>query len=148
MLEASEMRAFIDLLDEEAQALQVQDTGAALAATTACKHSYAERLAALAQTRAVLLQDLGFVDVGSDLAPIIEKYPVLRPALDNLIALAAQARAKNQENGVVIQTIQRHHQETLHALQALAGVGSLYDARGRSRPVGGRRCTRAPSYVA
>jgi len=148
--EAREMRAFIELLDEEARALQVQDAGAALADTTTRKHAYAERMGALAQTRAVLFHDLGFADVGSDLAPIVQKYPALRPAIDTLIALAAQARAKNQENGVIIQTIQRHHQETLNALQALAGAGKhrLYDARGRNLPAGRRASARAQAYVA
>jgi len=133
--EARQMRAFIDLLNEEERALHARDAGEALAATTARKHAYAERMGALAQTRAVLLADLGFADLGSDLAPVVQQYPLLRPAIDTLIALAAQARARNQENGIIIQTYQRHHQDALSAWQALSGrqENRLYDARGRSK---------------
>jgi len=135
--EASLMREFIAILDEEARTLSAPAVGAALDAITARKHGHADKLQVAAQTRCAHLAQLGFADVQEDLAPVVERHPELRPAIDALIALAAQARAKNQENGIVIQTYQRHYQDALTALQALAGAGDkrLYDARGRSKPV-------------
>jgi len=128
------MQAFIALLDEEAQILCAPDCGARLPATTARKHAYADQLQVSAQARAAQLAALGFANVGEDLSPVVRQYPGLRPAIDALIALAGEASARNQANGVAIQTWQRHHQHALAALQAFNGGGNhLYDARGRSK---------------
>jgi len=142
-LEISLMRAFIAILDEEAHTLSRPATGMALDATTARKHVHADKLQAAAQTRHAHLAQLGFADVQEDLSPVVQRHPQLRPAIDTLIELAAQARAKNQENGIVIQTYQRHYQDTLTALQALASAANnrLYDAKGRSKPVSGEGVT-------
>jgi len=141
--EASLMREFIAILDEEARTLSSPAVGAALNAITARKHLHADKLQAATQARRAHLAQLGLADAQEDLSPVVQRYPDLRPAIDALIELAAQARAKNQENGVIIQTYQRHYQDALAGLQALAGAGDkrLYDAKGRSKPVGGEDVT-------
>jgi len=131
------LRDFLTLLDEEAHALSTPDAGQALHATTVRKHGYADQLQAAALARAACLAKLGFADVREDLSPVVRQYPNLRPAIDALIDLAAQARAKNQENGLVIQRYQRQYQDALSALRTLTGAGAnhLYDARGHSKRV-------------
>jgi len=134
------LREFLVVLDEERRALSTPDAGAALAATTVRKTRQADALQASAQTRAAFLAELGFADAPQNLGPVCQQYPDLRPVIDTLVALAAQARARNQENGIIIQTYQRHHQDALSAWQALSGrqENRLYDARGRSKPAGRR----------
>jgi len=131
--EADLIREFIDILDEEQSALARPGAGAALAAAVARKTSQADKLQAAAQTRATLLAALGFAQDAQDLGPVGQRYPDLHPAIVTLVALADQARVKNQDNGLLIQTCQRHHQEAVLALQALSAPpeNPLYDARGR-----------------
>jgi len=132
------MQDFIALLDEEARVLENPAATQALHATTRRKHGYADQLQAAAVARTAHLAALGFADVREDLSPVVQQYPDLRPAIDTLIALAARARDKNAENGIAIQTYQRHHREALAALRTLRGCGEnrLYDARGRSQRAG------------
>jgi len=131
--ETALMRTFLDILDAEARALAAPIDGQALAAAVHRKTAQADALQAAARTRAARLAALGFADAQQDLDPVAQQYPALHPAIDALVALAAQARAKNQENGIVIQIWQRHHQDALSALQSLSGTlePRLYDARGR-----------------
>jgi len=128
------MHEFLALLEEEAQALSDPEASQLLRVTTARKHDHAERLQACARHRATHLAAVGFANAETDLGAFVQKYPTLRPAVDQLIAAAARARAKNQENGVVIQTLQRHYQDALTALRGLhrSQTNVLYDARGRS----------------
>jgi len=131
--ETTLMRTFLDILDAETRALVAPIDGQALAAVVHRKTVQADALQAAAQTRAMLLATLGFADARQDLGPVVRQYPALHPAIDTLVALATQARAKNQENGIAIQIWQRHHQDALSALQSLPGTSEprLYDARGR-----------------
>jgi len=146
------MRTFLDILDAEACALAVVPIdGQALATVIARKTAQADALQTAAQTRAAHLATLGFAGAQQDFAPVTQQYPALRPAIDTLIDLAAQARARNQENGIVIQTYQRHHQDALTALQTLVGKSELhvYDARGRiGKPQHLHRTTQATTMRA
>jgi len=127
------MRTFLDSLDAEARALTAPIDDQALAGAVHRKTTQANALQTAAQTRAALLATLGFADAQQGLDPVVQQYPALRPAIDALVALAAQAHAKNQENGIVIQLWQRHHQDALSALQSLSGASEprLYDVCGR-----------------
>lgn len=139
--ETSQMKAFLQLLQEEAKALEDGATDNALAATTAHKNELADALTELAIQRNDLLKALGFESDGPGLSAAVAAHPSLAPMRQQLLEITAEARSQNEANGRIIEVFLEHNQRALETLRRLAGIGDLYDASGRTRP-GNKTATR------
>jgi len=139
--EASLMREFLLILQDEAKVLEEGATEDALAGTTARKNSAADTLTEIAAQRNALLQALGFDADAPGLAAAVDANPSLSSSSQAMLDIAAQARALNEANGRIIDVFLDHNQRTLDTLRSLVGGGDIYDASGRKR-AGGKGSSR------
>lgn len=132
--ETTLVQAFISVLEAESQALTDGGDETVLSASTATKNTYAQKLADIGEQRRSLLAALGLSADKAGLDAVATQHPALQAHCQNLFTLARQASELNAANGVIIETFLAHNQQALDTLRALAGMGDLYDASGRSRP--------------
>ena len=130
------VQEFIGVLKAEEAALMDLGNGAALSDSTTSKNLCADKLAAIGAERGKLLASLGYSADKAGLDAAARKHPSLRGTWDELHGKARQASELNAANGVMIDTFLAHNQQAMAALKAMAGIGDLYDASGRSKPVG------------
>ncbi|MBB5213402.1 flagella synthesis protein FlgN [Parapusillimonas granuli] len=131
------IQEFNTVLEAEAEALTAGNDDA-LAASTARKNQYAERLAEAGRRRNGLLGRLGYEPDQPGLDAACAAHPSLRAGSRALLDEARRGRDLNTANGILIDTFLAHNQQTLDALRQLAGIGDLYDAKGRSRSSTGK----------
>lgn len=126
--------AFIQLLEEESQALANRAAPDAIGDISQRKTLATEELGALAQSRDAELATLGFAggNIGAGMAAAA--HPELGPAWQDLLDAAASARELNERNGRLIDLHLRFNRESRNALRAAAGA-TLYGANGR-QPAG------------
>ena len=125
---------FLAVLDVETAVLTEGRGDAALAETTARKNHYADQLAAVGERRQSLLSALGYTADKAGLDAVAHDHPDLRASCALLLEKARQASELNTSNGIIIDTFLQHNQQALDTLRSLAGIGTLYDASGRTRP--------------
>lgn len=123
---------FIKVLEAETLALTEAASEQALAESTAHKNSYAEKLADVSERRMTLLAQLGYSTDKAGLDAAALEHPSLQVVCRQLYDTAHQANELNVSNGVIIDTFLTHNQQALETLRALAGMGNLYDANGRT----------------
>lgn len=130
--ECALVRDFIDVLRDEALALEHPDDSAALQASTQAKNRCADDMATIAGQRDALLAEQGMPTGKPGLDAASHDDPALAQPYGELLQLADEARRMNLENGTAIETYLAHTQRAMRTLRSLAGSGSLYDARGRA----------------
>ncbi len=130
------VQAFIAVLEEEAQALEVTGNIDALAESTEAKNRYAEQLAQVAEERQSLLGQLGYPGDKPGLDAAALDHPQLRELCKALLEKAAIAGTMNASNGVIINTFLVHNQQALDMVRGLVGASNLYDASGRKNSGG------------
>jgi flagella synthesis protein FlgN len=132
--ETALVREFLVVLEAESQALTDGGDETVLGASTATKNSYALKLADIGGRRQSLLVALGHTADKAGLDAVAAQHPALHSLCQDLFTLARQASELNAANGIIIETFLAHNQQALDTLRALAGIGDLYDASGRSKP--------------
>lgn len=130
--ECAQVRHFIDVLRDEALALEHPDDNTALQASTRAKNQCAESLAQMANQRDALLARQGLPIGKQGLDASGRHDPALAPLCDELQALATEARRLNLANGAAIETYLAHTQRAIQTLRNLAGTSNLYNAKGRA----------------
>lgn len=130
--ECALVRHFIEVLRNEALALEHPRNDTALQASTQAKNQCAEDLAHASSVRDALLSGQGLPAGKPGLEAASRKDPALALRCEELLELAAEARRLNLANGAVIETYLAHTQRAIQTLRSLAGSGNLYDARGRA----------------
>ncbi|HEU0229204.1 MAG TPA: flagellar protein FlgN [Burkholderiaceae bacterium] len=130
--ECALVRHFIDVLHDEAQALEHPDDNTALQASTHAKNQCAESLAQVSNQRDALLAQQGLPIGKQGLDASSRNDPALAPLCHELQALAAEARRLNLENGAAIEIYLTHTQRAIQTLRNLAGTSNLYNAKGRA----------------
>ncbi len=127
------VQAFIAVLEAEALVLTEAGDTDALGASTENKNRCADQLMTVADERQFLLSQLGYSDDKAGLDAAAHDHPALQPACQALLEQAKVASRMNMSNGIIIDTFLAHNQQTLDALNRLAGVDNLYDASGKPR---------------
>jgi len=132
--------AFIDLLEQEAELLTDSTALDTLPELTVRKQALADQLTTLARAR---LAHLPAVDQTNDTdtdydrtTAVAATDDALWQAWHTLLDLADQAHDLSLRNGALIDVHLRHTQQSLAALRAAIGAGSLYAADGKPRPMG------------
>lgn len=126
------VQEFNTILEAEAEALSAGNDGA-LTDSTAKKNQYAELLAAAGQRRNQLLNQMGYEADKAGLDAAVKDHASLQAGSKALLDQARRGQELNTANGIMIDTFLAHNQQTLDTLRQLAGIGDLYDAKGRSR---------------
>jgi len=135
---------FIAALESEASVLTSAEGVEALNASTTLKTQLAEQLGQAGNERDNELRQLGLEQGKMGLDAAAQTDSGLRASLDNMLALAARARQLNEANGQIIDAFLKYNQQALDTLGALAGIGGVYDASGRTKNVaGGKKGIRA-----
>lgn len=136
--EAIQLREFIDLLGREETLLISGDTDALLSLTHDKTDRY-RQLQRLHDDRALLLGRLGLNNSDASVRSCCAHLPRVLARWDEVLELAAQAKARNELNGKLITDRMQHNQAALSVLLSAANHPQLYDADGQSRPTGGGR---------
>ena len=138
--ELAELRTFVGVLQKEQQALSEGDIDR-LMALVADKTSLSSHLGQLAEQRNEMLVAAGFPRdrAGMDgwLTQQTLNAQTTRSNWQNLLTLAAEARALNETNGTLIGTHLQHNQQALNALLTAGNQAALYGPDGQTRPSGG-----------
>lgn len=134
-LELAAIRAYIDLLDQEAKALGESDF-ARLPGLAEQKSETADRITTLEKQRDQAQQGLGHASgrAGAEAACAVGSPKLVRVWQD-VLASAAQAHARNHRNGVMIHTQLDFTRLTLGFLQS--GGQPLYGPDGSHKSGGG-----------
>lgn len=127
------IQKFVLVLQSEAQILAIPNDSEALNASTAKKNRLIEQLTHTAQTRARLLEQLGYKADQSAMVAAAANNPALQVLCDDLISATRQANDLNISNGTIINTYLEHNQQAIETLRHLVSSDSLYDASGRTR---------------
>ena len=147
----SELSAFRELhqvLKAEQDCLLRSDVDGLLELTEA-KSKHIERLAALAAVRAAYLDSLKLPPDQAGMAKWLSVHagherPGLSDAWNQLLSVAAEARAINESNGTLIATRLNHSHAALAALHSAARSLSTYGPDGHTAlPAGQRELGRA-----
>ena len=133
--EQEAVNAFIELLQQESQALVARAAPAALGEITERKQLAAERLAALGNERDAVLHSLGFAAGHAGTEAAAARYLDVAPVWQALLEASATAKQLNERNGVLIATHLRFNQDALAALRSASGA-NLYGANGRQPAIG------------
>lgn len=139
--EVARLRDFLVLLEQEQQALAAGDVERVLPLAEDKTRLFA-RLAALGEARGKALAADGFSADRQGMDGWMARHADRtgsRRAWEDLLALAANARALNQTNGKLIAERLAHNQQALTTLMAAANQAALYGPDGQSRPLGGGR---------
>lgn len=141
--ETRELRAFLDVLAGERQALAAGDADP-LVDLARLKGEAAGRLASLAAARGALVAAAGAAPGAAGLAAWIDRQQGaaagLRRAWQTLLELAREAHALNADNGTLIKVRLAHNQQALAVLMAASDQAALYgpDGQARAAPAGRR----------
>ncbi len=138
--ELAALRSFIELLRQE-QSLLVSGTSDGLVALATGKSQAALELGRLAAARDEALARIHFPAgrAGMDAWIITDSGSPSSRKWDELLDLAAEARALNEANGKLIGLHLQHNQRALSALSAAVDQTATYGPDGQSMPgVGGR----------
>lgn len=125
---------FMQLLQEESDALLNGGDIATLNASTTKKNSHADQISAWDDQRQALLTELGYSTDKAGLDAAAVAHPTLRATCETLYHKADKANQMNASNGHIIATLMAHNQEAIDTLKRLADPGQVYDASGRARP--------------
>ncbi len=136
--EVIQLREFVDLLEREQALLVRGDTDGTLALTTEKSDRY-RQLQRLHDDRAMLLGRFGLANNEVSIRASCAHLPRVLARWDEVLVLAAQAKALNELNGKLITERMQHNQAALTVLLSAANHPQLYDAEGQSRPTGGGR---------
>lgn len=134
--ESDVLRRFLTLLEREQALLAAGDVDA-LAALAPEKSAFAEQLAHLAQRRESQLAAAKCPRMGDWLAR--PGNGGLAAAWQQLLGLAAQAKALNETNGSLIALRLQHNQQALATLLAATNQAMTYGPDGQQRTPGGGR---------
>lgn len=126
------VKRFLNVLDNEAQALAQPDNNAVLVASTRQKDQFAEHLAEAATVRDAVLAKLGLSSGKEGLDQATRQDPSIQESCTELFSLAEKARGLNIENGTVIEMYLAQTQRAIHTLRTLASDGGLYNAKGHA----------------
>lgn len=135
------VQRFIDILENEASALEQPEKTDLLNASTQEKNSCIELLDQAGKTRENALLELGYPPNRAGLEEAAQANPELAEKCQQLFQLGQLASRLNAVNGAAIETYLKHTQQALQALQPLAGGSGLYDASGKPGTIKGRRKT-------
>ncbi|THF64451.1 flagellar protein FlgN [Pseudothauera rhizosphaerae] len=137
-MEATQLRAFVDLLQREEALLLAGDTDALLSLTQE-KTSLYHTQQRLHEARVQLLKRLGQDDPAQAIHALCQDLPDTRRQWDEVLRLAAEARERNTLNGRLIVERLQHNQGALDILLKAANRPQLYDADGNPRASGSGR---------
>jgi flagella synthesis protein FlgN len=146
--ELAAFREFHQILQAEQECLLHSNVDA-LPTITERKSQQLERLAALAAVRTVYLDSLHLTPNRAGVAQWLALHagneaPGLSDTWDQLLQLAAEARALNESNGTLIATQLNHNHAALFTLQSAARSLSTYGPDGHTElPTGQRELGRA-----
>lgn len=134
--ESQSFSTFLELLRTEQAALQANDVDA-LTRLAQVKAERISTLNELARRRAAYLIEQGSAPDRAGMAQWLltrggSDQGTLSPLWQGLLASAAEAKATNRENGLLIETRLQHNQRLLGALAA-GGQPSLYGPDGQTR---------------
>ncbi|AQS50334.1 hypothetical protein PAEH1_13240 [Paenalcaligenes hominis] len=126
---------FVFTLEKEHETLLSSYSNDELFDLTEIKNHYAERLDSAAQQREQLLQQLNLPAGRPGLLEARLLDPALAKAVDTLLALAEQAKALNEKNGVLIHAYLNYTTEALSAFgqSSAAPAQDVYDAQGKKQ---------------
>lgn len=139
--EVAQLRGFLDLLENEQQALIGGDVERLLP-LAAEKNDLLRRLAQLGEARGKALLAAGLATDRQGMEGWLERHPEpagAKRVWQELLTLAEKAGALNQTNGKLIATRLANNQQALSTLMAAANQAALYGPDGQARPVGGGR---------
>jgi flagella synthesis protein FlgN len=139
--EVAQLRDFLDLLENEQQALVGGDVERLLP-LAAEKNDLLRRLAQLGEARGKALLAAGLATDRQGMEGWLERHPEpggAKRVWQELLTLAGKASALNQTNGKLIATRLANNQQALSTLMAAANQAALYGPDGQARPVGGGR---------
>ncbi len=134
--EACELRAFVELLARERQALLAGDADPLVELATQ-KSAAAARLAALATARRELAVAAGAAASPAGMAAWLasaSRTQALRKAWTGFLELAREAHASNADNGTLIKTRLIHNRQALAVLMAASDQAALYGPDGQATP--------------
>ncbi|HEY6896973.1 MAG TPA: flagellar protein FlgN [Rhodocyclaceae bacterium] len=129
---------FLKILKQEEAALVAGDADG-LVPVAQTKNQLAERLALIAERRAVLLNAAGLPQSRAGIETLITRQPGAKDVQQRWTTLLEQAREvkqRNELNGRLIAEKLSHNQQALQALSAAAERTALYGPDGQTR-IGG-----------
>jgi flagella synthesis protein FlgN len=135
---ALQLKEFITLLVREESLLVERDTDA-LATLTREKTERFRQLQRINDDRGLLLARCGMKNDDPTLRRLFQRLPRVLARWEEVLELAARAKARNAVNGQLITEHMRGNQAALTALLSAANHPQLYDAGGHSHPTGGGR---------
>lgn len=132
--ERSRVREFLQLLEHEQSALVAGDHDQ-LMAFTEQKAARVLELRRYSENRSRLLASYGLRADRDGMSEWIEQHAdaTTRRIWDEIKSLAAQVRAANEVNGVLVEARLKHNQASIAALQAAAQSASVYGPEGATR---------------
>lgn len=133
--EFTQLRRFMDVLERE-EALLVAGDIDALQALTAEKTEIFQQLQRQHDARALLLGSERLPNEDASVRSVCKGAPATLARWDATLALAREARARNQINGKLINERMKNNQAGLSVLLTAAQAPQLYDASGAARPAG------------
>lgn len=143
--ELATLREFVQLLHKEQEALVDGDIDALMPLSTR-KTSLSVRLGQFSEQRHEILAAAAFsrdrAGMEDWLAQLNQTKPATRTTRnewEDLLALAAEARALNETNGNLIGTRLQHNQQALNTLLAAGNQAALYGPDGQTRAGGSGR---------
>jgi flagella synthesis protein FlgN len=143
--ELATLREFVQLLQKEQEALADGDIDALMPLSTK-KTSLSVRLGQFSEQRHEILAAAAFsrdrAGMEDWLARLTQNSSTAltsRNEWEDLLALAAEARALNETNGKLIGTRLQHNQQALNALLAAGNQAALYGPDGQTRTGGSGR---------
>lgn len=139
--EVAQLRGFLDLLAAEEKALVAGDVDRLLPLAGE-KNALFVRLADLGAARARLLAAEALAPDRSGMEAWLGRHAEAggaRRSWNELLDLAAKARARNDSNGKLITSRLANNQQALASLLAAANQAALYGPDGQAAPLGGGR---------
>ncbi len=133
--EATLMQRFLELLEREEALLIAADTESLMALNQE-KSDFYLALQQHHESRTQLLARQRLPNSDASIRELCKTLPDTLARWDELLELAREARARNENNGRLINERMQHNQAALSILLSATEGPQLYDAEGLARPSG------------